>query len=307
MYTEEEEFDYNEYLNEDDDNNSRKPFLDKGVIIKILIIIGILLVLIFAVFLIKNKLVNKEEKPKEETPVVENNDDGNRVFNNNLAILQNAGIEYFFKDDHKPKEVGETVKVSVAELKENGYITDIFDYNGLVCGYTSSYVSMTRNKNDYLLEIYLSCTNQENKVSYYYDLDFNCLTCKGEDYNPSDDSNTETETKPDSDTESDNNTLVCSFGNWTTEYKADTNLERETRVLVKGYKDVITYGEWSQKSETPIQETDNLEVRVETGSRQVQEKNDWSSPSTSKPSSKSGREIKSYSEKVNSICQVQDL
>ena len=290
MYTEEEEFDYNEYLNEDDDNNSRKPFLDKGVIIKILIIIGILLVLIFAVFLIKNKLVNKEEKPKEETPI-----DDNRVFNNNLAILQNAGIEYFFKDDHKPKEVGETVKVSVAELKENGYITDIFDYNGLVCGYTSSYVSMTRNKNDYLLEIYLSCEQQEDTVKYYYNLDYECLTCNGEEYEP--DNSTDDATPDENVHDGTDSTLACSFGGWTTEYKADQSLERETRVLVKGYKEEITYGEYGIKSETPIESNDKIDVKVEAGTKQVSTLTDWVT-TTTKPENKLGRKIETYTEKV---------
>lgn len=310
MYTEEQEFDYNEYLNESEDSNNTKSPFNKSLIFKIVLVVLAIILIIFLVFKIKNRNYdnsNNDNNSNSESYLV--------VFNDNITTLREAAYEYFFTRGNIPEE-GETLTINVADLIEQGLITEIKDYDGSVCGYNTSYASLTRNTNDYLLEIHLLCPSIENTVSYYYDLEYNCLNCNGEDYVPSDDDSndnnddtttddtddTTTDDKDNNEDKDDNNNndkddtteLVCQdFGDWTTEYINDPSLDRESRVLVIGYKENISYGEWSTPSTIAITPSNTLEVKTEVKTETRTETSDWSQESTTKPASKEGREISS--------------
>lgn len=303
MYTEENEFDYNEYIEEAEQyNNSNKKSI-WGLILKIVLIIICIVLIIFIVFKIKNRNLENNQNNTNESIL---------VFNNNMEILRSIAEDYYFENGNKPKDINEEVTLNVRELIDKGLITEIKDYDGSTCGYNTSYISMTRNKNDYMLEIHLLCSSMENSVVYYYDLDGNCLTCNGETYIPSDEDpieqdnnndNQEEDKKEDNNTNDDNqnsdnssndtnNTVVCGvFGNWTDEYIEDSNLEVETRTLVIGYKPNITYGEWSPLTTIKINETDTLDVETVEKEETITTKSKVSSESTKKPASKKGREI----------------
>lgn len=293
MYTEENEFDYDDYLQEADDDSFNKSPFNRTLLTKIVLIVLCLILIIFLFFTITNSF--KKEK-KEETPV-----DSSLVFNNNINLLKTLGEKYFFEMENYPKEVGKNIKVNVRELIDGKLVTEIVDSNKKACGYNTSYISMTRNKNDYMLEIYLNCPSNSEKRVYYYDLEFNCLTCNGESYVSSDDD--EEEEKPVEDNNNNNNnqnnntTQVCSeFGNWTTEYKDDKSLDRQSRVVVKGFKVEIVYGNWSNETTTPIQGNSNLQVAVETRMEPTTTLSSWSKASTTKPQAKEGRTINSWTD-----------
>ena len=300
MYTEEQEFDYNEYLNESENNNGKNS-LNKGLIAKIILIILVIILVIFLVFKVQNRGSNNNNNNNNQ-----NSESYLLVFNNNIETLRAAAYEYFFTNGNIPELEGDVINININDLREQGLVTEITDYDGSVCGYNTSYISLTRNKNDYLLEIHLLCPSIENTVSYYYDLEYNCLNCNGEDYIPSDDDSnddvldneetTDDNNQTDEETNDDDNQteLVCQeFGDWTTQYLADSNLDRESRVVVIGYKENISYGEWSTPSTIAITPSDTLEVKTEVRTETKTETSDWSQESTTKPASKDGREISS--------------
>ena len=301
MYTEEQEFDYNEYLNESENNNGKNS-LNKGLIAKIILIILVIILVIFLVFKVQNRGSNNNNNNNQ------NSESYLLVFNNNIETLRAAAYEYFFTNGNIPELEGDVINININDLREQGLVTEITDYDGSVCGYNTSYISLTRNKNDYLLEIHLLCPSIENTVSYYYDLEYNCLNCNGEDYIPSDDDGNNTDDSDDTtdnnqdsddDIEDNNDTddtteLVCQdFGDWTIEYINDPSLDRESRVLVVGYKENISYGEWSSPSTIAITPSDTLEVKTEIRTETRTETSNWSQEQTTKPASKEGREISS--------------
>ena len=288
MYTEENEFDYDDYDNYKENNNHNKG-INKNLITKIILIIICLIIIIFLVFKIKNLGSNNNKNNDSKTPVV--------VFNDNMELLRSTGEEYFFTKKNFPKELKEEKVITVKELKEKGLITDIFDYNGGKCGYNTSYISVIKNKSDYLMQINLVCSSMEDSVSYYYDNDFNCLTCNGEDYTPDvdddSDNNNNNNNNSNNNNNNNNNSYVCdsTWSSWTTEYKNDSNLEFEKRILIKAYKTDKVYGEWSEAVKEKPTASDTLEVKEEQKTETVTEYTNWSSKSTSKPESKDGREI----------------
>ena len=289
MYTEENEFDYNEYLNENSEQNYNNKSSNKGLIIKALLIFLCLFIRIFLVFKIKNNNSNNNSN-------IPNKVDNVLVFNNNVANLKTRGEIYFFESENYPKEVGEESSVTINNLIGTGLVTEVLDYDGSTCGYNTSYLSMTRNHNYYLLKIFLRCPSMEDSVTYYYDLEYNCLNPNGEEYTPDEDIETEVE---DENQEQDSETQVCGdFSEWTTEYIADNSLEKEERTVIIAYKDNIVYGEWSEPTQTPIEPSENLEVKVEEKQEMVSKTTDWIDSGTTKPEEKEGREIESSTESV---------
>ena len=136
MYTEENEFDYEDYGN----NNQNKGFINGSLITKIILIVICLAIIIFLVFKIKGLSANKNN----------NNDNSAEnialVFDNNMQSLRRAGETYFFTDKNVPTNLKEEKSVSIAKLQEEGIITEVLDYNGNKCGYNTSTVSMVKNK-----------------------------------------------------------------------------------------------------------------------------------------------------------------
>ena len=299
MYTEENEFDYDAYLEEnsgdDGDNQDNKNNSTKSLITKIVLIVLLLILIMFLFFNITNNL--KKKNNKEEKVV-----DSSLVFDNNINKLKNIGEDYFFKNNNLPKNTKDKIMITVKELIDKKIIKEVLDYDSKVCGYNTSYISITKNKNDYMMEIYLNCPSNDEKRVYYYDLEFNCLTCNGENYISSD-TDTDTDSKEENNNSNSNNndkpttSLVCdSFGEWTTEYKDDVNLDRQTRTLVKGYKDTLKFGEWSEETTEPLKGSNTLQVTYEIRPVTVTTKGEWSKKTTKKPKEKEGRTIKSWTE-----------
>ena len=286
MYTEENEFDYEDYGN----NNQNKGFINKSLITKIILIVICLAIIIFLVFKIKGLSANKNN----------NNDNSAEnialVFDNNMQSLRRAGETYFFTDKNVPTNLREEKSVSIAKLQEEGIITEVLDYNGNKCGYNTSTVSMVKNKNDYLMTVRLVCASMEDTVEYYYDKDFNCLTCNGETYvsdDSSEDDNNNNDNNSNNDNSNNNPINVCgTWSDWSTAYVDDDTLDRESRTLIKAYKDEKVYGEWSEPTKVVPTNTTGIEVQTKEVAETVTEYTDWSSKSTTKPSSKEGREIK---------------
>lgn len=285
MYTEENDFDYNDYEEEVSYNDNKNKFnFNKGLIIKIALIILCIVLVIFLVFKIKNLSSNNNT----------NNTDSMFVFNTNINNLQEAAYKYFFEDSNLPLNFD---TINVNSLISKGYLTEILDNNGNSCGYNTSYVSLTKNTNDYKMEIHLACPALENSVVYYYDLDGKCLTCNGENYKPSE--KLEENTNDNDNDNQDNNSQSCAtWSDWTNEYIIDANLETETRKVVKGYKDNTIYGEWSEETTDVIEGNATLEVVSETRKETVKLYEDNWIETSDKPEEKEGREIETESKKV---------
>ena len=298
MYTEENEFNYNDYI-DDDDYKSQK---NKRFIFRLIIIILLILLIIFLIVKIANRNSSNKKNNK-------NNPDSGLVYTDNMGLLRDASYKYFFYKNNLPSEVGDRNYVTVKTLKEQGLIDDLKDKTGYCRNETSS-AAITKNENDYKMELTLNCSIYTSRDEYYYDLEGNCLTCNGEVYISSKEE-TKTTDEPVEVVEPTQTEPVvtpvkaCSdFTAWTTTNKFDSNLEKETRTLVKAYIDEVTYGNWSDPTETKIVGNDNLQVEVYTDTKKETSKK-CSDESTTKPASKEGREITSRKvakTKTSTVC-----
>lgn len=311
MYTEENEFNYDDYLDEES-NYNKKSFFNLGFILKVIAIILLIILIIFLVFKIKNR--NIANNGKDELINAINSSE--TVINDNIKLIRDASHVYFFEHDNLPTNLSELNEVNVAELIDNKLIVSLKDSKGKVCSYNTSGSTIEKNQNDYKLTVKLFCTEEQEEKSFYYDLDGNCLTCNGELYNSSDNDISseskeeirENETTNSEDTDENNNQTsnnsknendnsqtrssnVCGvYSDWTSNYKNDANLEVESRVLVKAYKNEPIYGEWVEAGTNEIQGNANLEVRTYQVD-EVETLKNCSDESTTKPKAIEGREI----------------
>ena len=270
MFTEDNNF-YDDNQNENYDNeynsmemtsepyeeDDKKKFPFKDVIIKVLIVFGCLLLIIWLVSLVKGG----------KKSVVLN--DG-QVLESNIEKIRLASEEYFFIGKNYPTKEKDEKTVSISDLG----IQEVKDYNGKVCSNdtSSTYVKLLKSDIAYELTINLTCPEEVKNIVFYYDLkNGKCLSCNG---------NTKMDGSLSLDDDKNDNSIVSNNSNnnnvniscddwssWTTTKINDDNVLVKTRVIFKGYKKtpgnvVISYGKWSDWSDTLIVPNETLEVET---------------------------------------------
>ena len=88
------------------------------------------------------------------------------VFTNNINRMQEAG-EAYFTNDRLPKEIGDVETITLKEMIDKKLILAFTDRNGNLCNLNKSYVSVTKNEDEYELKTYLSCDEEEAYIIKY--------------------------------------------------------------------------------------------------------------------------------------------
>ena len=138
---------------------SKKEKFDwKGLVVKILIILAVLIL-----FLMIFPLGSKKK------------DNYSNGFKDNLTKLKDVGGSYFDKDN-LPSEVGDSTKVSLKDLINNKKI-DTLKVGKTTCNEDDSYIKIVKKSKGYELETTLICGDEKN-TSYSY---LGCIdNCEGE-------------------------------------------------------------------------------------------------------------------------------
>lgn len=128
--------------------SKKEKFNWKGLIVKILIILAIL-ILFLMIFPIGGK----------------KKDNYSDSFKDNLTKLKDVGGSYFDKDN-LPSEVGDSIKVSLKDLINNKKI-DTLKVGKTTCNEDDSYIKIVKKSKGYELETTLICGDEKN-TSYSY-------------------------------------------------------------------------------------------------------------------------------------------
>ena len=83
------------------------------------------------------------------------------VFRENIKYMQEAG-ESYFTDDKLPKEIGQSNKISLADMFDKKLVLPFVDEDGNSCNQYDSYVSVTKTDNGYELKTNLVCNKESN-------------------------------------------------------------------------------------------------------------------------------------------------
>ena len=228
----------------------------KGLIFKIIIIILCIIVLVWLIKALKNN--NKTS-------------DNGVVHVANTEKIRLAAEDYFFLKNNK----NNTTYVSLGELKNKGYITDVVDANNKVCSDSGTKVNLDNEVDAYKMTINFSCsTNDKDEVFYYHKNTLACLNCAGNTHMngktvviADEDENEVYEEIP-----ADNPYYSCTtWSNWTKTRESDRNLIERKKVLVQGvkYGSKTVYGNWSEYTTVPIVKNNGIEIETKTVTEEV--------------------------------------
>ena len=261
MYT--ENYD-NKYEDEDYEQttNGDYSYNNRGLIIKIIIIIACVILLIWLISVLRKN----------------NNAKGDVVYDPaihaaNVEKVRLASEKYFFLDNHMPK-ANNYSEISLGTLQNIGYVGEIVDASDKVCNGVNSYVKLEDTINSYVLTIKLACSTNDKVETYNYSkLDKACLNCDGKTYMEGEKNNNSNENNnsnnQEKETKKDSEYSCDKWSDWTTEKVSDSSLEERTRTLVRGVqygtsREEITYGPWTEYVNTPIIPNDNIEIEAIT-------------------------------------------
>ena len=243
MYTIDDE---RQDLYDEDDYERDKWDNRKGLIFKIIIIVLCIIVLIWLIKALKSN-----------NNVVDNGE----VHIANTERIRLAAEDYFFLKDNKKK----TSYVTLATLKNGGYIGEVIDANNKVCSDSKTGVNLDSLTDEYKMTIKFSCSTTNNDEVFYYNKEtLACKNCNGKTHMNGKkvviDDNTNSDINNNSD-------YSCyNWSDWTKVRVYDSYLTERTKVLVQGvkYGTKKTYSNWSSYTTTPIVQTDGIEIETMT-------------------------------------------
>ena len=118
-------------------------------------IADLLVKIIFAALFIFILIWLFEKKVPNMTPFYSN------VFRENIKYMQEGG-ESYFTDDKLPKEIGQSNRISLADMFDKKLVLPFVDEDGNSCNQYDSYVSVTKTDNGYELKTNLVCNKESN-------------------------------------------------------------------------------------------------------------------------------------------------
>ena len=84
-------------------------------------------------------------------------------FNDNLRTIKDAA-EHYFTLERMPANVGETKRITLKEMQDAKMVLSVIDSTGSRCNAENSYVEVTKENDEYVMKIYLSCSDMEDYI-----------------------------------------------------------------------------------------------------------------------------------------------
>ena len=139
----------------------------------LLISIAIALIAMVGTVLVLSKVDAQKTQATDENSTVEevtSNKDATcegltkeLVFNDNIKNIKEAAISYF-TDERLPQTVGNKVTITLKDMQSNKLVRNVLDASGKSCSNTNSYVEVTKENNEYIMKIFLSCSDIEDYI-----------------------------------------------------------------------------------------------------------------------------------------------
>ena len=85
------------------------------------------------------------------------------VFNDNLTNIKEAAIAYF-TNERLPQSVGDTEKITLKSMIDKKLVRTVYDASANQCSSDKSYVEVTKEDDEYVMKIFLSCSDIEDYV-----------------------------------------------------------------------------------------------------------------------------------------------
>ena len=145
----------------------RNSFSFKDIILQLLLVILFVFIMIW-LFPTKNYLkenfVGKDELSSEIAMQLEGL--YGRLFTDNIESMRDAA-EGYFTNERLPKNIGDSVTLTLDEMLENKLVLAFKDSNNKTCNVNNSYVQVTKMNDEYQMKVQLSCSDYEDYIIVY--------------------------------------------------------------------------------------------------------------------------------------------
>ena len=102
----------------------------------------------------------------------------NQIFADNLDRMKNVAKTYY-TTERLPKDINTSKKMTLREMIDNKLILPLMDSNGKYCSKDDSYIEITKLENEYVIKVYLSCTDKKDYIVEHFGCYDICSdTCK---------------------------------------------------------------------------------------------------------------------------------
>lgn len=91
----------------------------------------------------------------------------NQIFSDNLDRMKEVAKTYY-TTERLPKDINSYKKMTLEEMIDNHYILPLMDSNGKYCSAKNSYVQITKLENEYVIKVYLSCTDKKDYIIEHF-------------------------------------------------------------------------------------------------------------------------------------------
>lgn len=102
----------------------------------------------------------------------------NQIFSDNLDRMKNVAKTYYTVD-RLPKDINDSKRMSLREMIDAHLIMPLMDSNGKYCSNEDSYVEITKLEDEYVIKVYLSCSDKKDYIIEHFGCYDICSdTCK---------------------------------------------------------------------------------------------------------------------------------
>lgn len=91
----------------------------------------------------------------------------NQIFADNIDRMKDVAKSYYTLE-RLPKDINSSKRMTLKEMIDNKLILPLMDSNGKYCSEDDSYVEITKLENEYIIKVYLSCTDKQDYIIEHY-------------------------------------------------------------------------------------------------------------------------------------------
>ena len=91
----------------------------------------------------------------------------NQIFADNVDRMKDVAKSYYTLE-RLPKDINESKKMTLREMIDNKLILPLMDSNGKYCSEDDSYIQITKLENEYVIKVYLSCSDKQDYVVTHF-------------------------------------------------------------------------------------------------------------------------------------------
>ena len=91
----------------------------------------------------------------------------NQIFADNLDRMKDVAKSYYTVE-RLPKDFNTSKKMTLKEMIDNKLILPLMDSNGKYCSEKDSYIEVTKLENEYVIKVYLSCTDKQDYIIEHF-------------------------------------------------------------------------------------------------------------------------------------------